>query len=309
MLQIQNNIELKPLTTFKIGGPADYFISVTNQAELAEAITWAQEKKQPVFFFGGGSNVLIHDNGFRGVVIHITADDLKVSETEINCAVGTKLLTLVTTAAEHGLSGLQNLTGIPGTVGGAIRGNAGAFGVEIKDVIKEVTAFHRETGEVRVFSTAECAFEYRQSFFKSHPEWIVWSGRFELTPGDVKTITVEGAEILAQRNRKQIQDIKSAGSCFVNPVVDEKLREQFETEKGVQSHGGRVPAGWLIDKAGLRGTKVGDAMSSEMHPNYILNAGNATSADVISLIQQIKQTVKEKFGIELHEEIQYLGFA
>lgn len=308
MISVQKNVSLKELTTFKIGGAADYFIAASTQTEMREALEWAREHQQPIFVFGGGSNILVNDAGFRGTVIQYSDKTTRVENSVLYAGSGCKLLAVVTAAAASSLSGLQNLTGIPGTIGGAVRGNAGAFGVEIKDVVTEVKALHQSTGEIKMFTVAECAFGYRTSYFKTNPDWIVLEATFTLTAGDSKQILAEGAAILAQRNRKQIQDIKSAGSTFINPVVNDELRKQFETEKGTTSHGGRVPAGWLIEKSGLRGARVGGAQSSSMHPNYLINTGEATSADVKELIELIKKAVTEKFGVELKEEIQYLGF-
>lgn len=307
MISIQNNFSLKELTTFNIGGIADYFISASNPEELNEALIWVRERNQKVFILGGGSNLLVSDLGFRGTVIQYINKSISIDNKIIHVASGCTLLELVNSAATSSLSGLQNLTGIPGTVGGAVRGNAGAFGVEIKDIVSEVIALHRLTGELKTFNLQSCGFGYRDSYFKSHSEWIILEATLNLTVGDRGEILADGASILAQRNAKQIQNIQSAGSTFINPVVGDELKKQFEMEKNTVSHEGRVPAGWLIEKAGIGGIHVGDVKSSEMHPNYFINTGKATSINVKELIELIKTMVYEKFGVELKEEIQYVG--
>lgn len=307
MISIQNNFSLKELTTFNIGGIADYFISASNPEELNEALSWVRERNQKVFILGGGSNLLVSDLGFRGTVIQYINKSISIDNKIIHVASGCTLLELVNSAATSSLSGLQNLTGIPGTVGGAVRGNAGAFGVEIKDIVSEVIALHRLTGELKTFNLQSCGFGYRDSYFKSHSEWIILEATLNLTVGDRGEILADGASILAQRNAKQIQNIQSAGSTFINPVVGDELKKQFEMEKNTVSHEGRVPAGWLIEKAGIGGIHVGDVKSSEMHPNYFINTGKATSINVKELIELIKTMVYEKFGVELKEEIQYVG--
>ncbi len=307
MISIQKSVSLKELTTFRIGGVADYFISTGSPEDLGEALAWARERQQQVFILGGGSNLLVSDLGFRGTVIQYTDNSMSIDNKMIRVASGCMLSNLINFAAESGFSGLQNLTGIPGTVGGAVRGNAGAFGVEMKDVVSEVIALHQFTGKIRTFTAPMCEFGYRDSFFKTHPEWIVLEAAITLHVGNPRKVLADGAAVLARRNARQIQNIPSAGSTFINPVVNDELRKRFEGEKNVVSHGGRVPAGWLMENAGLRGIRTGDVMSSEMHPNYLINMGEATSADVKELIELIKKNVIEKFGVELKEEIKYLA--
>ncbi|MFH0804945.1 MAG: UDP-N-acetylmuramate dehydrogenase [Patescibacteria group bacterium] len=308
MLDVQKNVPLRDFTTFRIGGPAHFFIPVASQDELLEALGWARQHP-PLFILGGGSNLLVADRGFFGTIIRPLMTDLKVSGTTVHCGAGATLLELTKAAGERGLRGLAKLTGIPGSVGGAVRGNAGAFGTEIKDFLATVVAVDARTGTTRQFSTTECEFGYRDSFFKRIPGWVVTEVSFKLQPGNRDELLREATETVAERNRRQIQDVWSAGSCFMNPTVtNPALRHQFESESGSPSRQNRIPAGWLIDHAGLRGTRVGGAEISHQHPNYIVNTGTATAADVAALINLAKVTVAEKFSVELHEEIQYVGF-
>ncbi|MFA5134971.1 MAG: UDP-N-acetylmuramate dehydrogenase [Patescibacteria group bacterium] len=303
----KKNVLLKPYTTFNIGGRARFFIEADNASELAEAVRWAQTRNLPACMLGGGSNVLISDAGFEGAIIKLGAAAVDVRGTTVRADAGAALCDLVAAAARHGLTGLERLAGIPGTVGGAIRGNAGAFGSEMRDAIESITALNTHKLTTDTFSAAACSFGYRNSFFKENPEWIIVRAQLALRAGDRKIIERQGRETIEQREKKHIQNIQSAGSCFINPEVSEHVRKLFEQETNAASHGGRVPAGWLINKAGLRGTVIGGAEASPMHPNYIINRGGATARDVFALIELIQKEVVGQFGVALKMEIQTIG--
>lgn len=310
MITIQEDVLLSPYTTFKIGGLARYFSQVTNIDEVKESLHWARANNQNVLILGGGSNVLIADSGYPGLVIH-TSEVLPTIEDGYKMKVfsGCSLMTAVETSQQRSLAGLEYLSGIPGTIGGAVFGNAGAFGTAMKDVVSAVTAIHSQTFEEKIFSQKECEFGYRQSYFKRNPEWILVQVELSLKEGNASHLLMVMEDTLAQRNIKQRQDVKSAGSYFSNPVIeDRQLRKEFEDELGSKSRENRVPAGWIIDKAGLRGKRIGDAMVSEEHSNYILNVGRATSEDVVILESIIKQTVRDKYNVQLEREVRYVGF-
>jgi len=306
MITIQERVPLAPKTTFKIGGEARFFTEAHSLEDIREALAWAREKEIPHFILAGGSNVLVPDEGMDALVIRITSPTYGVSENVIEAEVGCDLLALIRASTDEGLSGWEKLAGIPGTLGGAIRGNAGAFGMEIQDVLAEATAFDMQNEKVRVFSNAECEFGYRGSFFKRHPEWIILSARIALAPGAQEESRRLMAETIAEREKRHIQNIKAAGSYFMNPHASKDVCVMFEHEKGVASREGRVPAGWLIEKTGLKGTRVGGAMSSNQHPNYLINTGNATAKEVVELAALIKNAIKERFGIALEEEVALL---
>lgn len=309
MIDIKENISLKNFNTFNVGGKAKYFVKVDNHDDLVQALKWAKDKKLPVYIFGGGSNLLISDDGYHGLIIQIASKKIVVNDQEVICDAGALLQDLINTAIDHSLNGICKLSGIPGSVGGAVRGNAGAFGTEIKDVLQETTILNKQTYEIKKLSNDDCNFSYRHSFFKDNPEWVILAATFKLTIGQKHELLKKSQNTLDQRNKKQIQDIKSAGSTFINPTItDQKIIEEFEKESGTKSRGNRVPAGWLLDKVGLRGHKIGGAATSPMHPNYFINTNNATSADIVKLIELSKKKVKEKFNIDLQEELQYLGF-
>lgn len=309
MIAIQENILLSPYTTFKIGGPARYYFEASDIQALKESLHWAREKKQEVYILGGGSNVLISDSGYSGLVIRLVETMPIVVGDVVTAFAGCPLMMVVQVAQKNALSGMERMAGIPGTVGGAAYGNAGAFGTEMKNVVASITAVHLETVEEKRFLHGQCEFGYRKSYFKMNPGWIIAQVQVSLEEGDETELLTIMEDTMEQRNAKQTQDVKSAGSYFVNPVIeDEVLRREFEKESGSESREKKVPAGWIIDKAGLRGKKIGGAMVSSEHPNYILNVENATAEDVVTLESFIKQQVRDKYNVELEREVRYVGF-
>jgi UDP-N-acetylmuramate dehydrogenase len=301
-MKILEDVSLKPLTTFKIGGPAKYFAEIQNVEDLKATILWARSKGIPTIVLAGGSNVLVPDDGIDALVLHIVSRENSFSGTELTADAGCNLLELIKKASMLSLGGWESLAGIPGSIGGAVRGNAGAFGTEIKDVLLSVTAMSSATFETRVFSNAECDFAYRHSFFKHDPEWIITGvvlGLQKVPAGD--SISHIDNTII-ERERRHLQNVQAAGSYFTNPVAPDVVQAMFEQEKKTKSREGRVPAGWLIEKVGMKGAKVGGAIASEQHPNYLVNTGNATAKDILELANQIKEAVKSRFGIDLSEE-------
>ncbi|OHB20336.1 MAG: UDP-N-acetylenolpyruvoylglucosamine reductase [Parcubacteria group bacterium RIFCSPHIGHO2_01_FULL_56_18] len=302
MLNIQQNKPLSDLTTFEIGGPAKYYVEVKNEEEIRNALGWAREHGENIFVMGGGSNLLVPDEGFDGLVIHIVSNQFNFSGDILEADAGCNLLHLIRAASEQGLGGWEKLGGIPGTIGGAVRGNAGAFRPEIKDFLVYTHAINTKTEDTHEFANAECEFAYRQSYFKRQPEWIITKVHIKLgkvEPSESKKL-IEAT--IREREKRHIQNVRAAGSYFMNPVAPVHVVSMFEQEKGVESRGGRVPAGWLIEKAGLKGARLGGAQSSEQHPNYLVNMGNAKASEVRELADRIKRTVKEKFDVQLEEE-------
>lgn len=309
MLNIQENIPLAKYTTFRIGGLAKYFVEVKNLEELEDALLYAKEKKLDFFVLGGGSNILVSDNGFSGLVIKLKINEFKVKGEKMEIGAGVYLAKVVRDAGEQELAGMEWAMGIPGTLGGAVRGNAGAYGGEIKDVLETVKVFDTEKMKLEIFQNADCDFHYRQSMFKQKPQLVVISAVLKLKKGNNDEIQKKMQEIIIGRMKKLPQNAPSAGSFFVNPVVNnKKLIQEFEEEKGVKSKAGKLPAGWLIEKVDLKGKKVGGAMVNENQTNYIVNTGSATAEDVMILSSLIKQKVRVKLGVQLNEEVQFIGF-
>lgn len=310
-MTFRSHVPLAQYTTFKIGGKATLFAEATNAIDLAECYERAAQDELPVFVFSGGSNVLFSDNGFPGLVIRLIDGGMHVGDDgRISAGAGRDLSELVASAGKAGLAGLENLAGVPGSVGGAVRGNAGAFGTEIGDRVLSVKVFHVESGMIKEYTRSECGFGYRQSFFKSHPKYVILSAEFQLTPSaDPERLLEKAQEIRELREEKHPQDVFSAGSFFMNPVVrDEKLRDEFRKDSGKEPKDDNLPAGWLIDHVGLRGKTIGHAKVSEMHPNYIINTGGATAEDVLTLASIVKQRVRDEAGVMLMQEVQLVGF-
>jgi UDP-N-acetylmuramate dehydrogenase len=309
MVNFEENVPLSPFTSFHIGGPAQYFARVGSIEDIAEALSFAQRKQLPIFVLGGGSNLLISDKGIAGLVIKIENGGVFRDEQAIMAGAGAPLGSVVDFAIDQGLQGVEVLAGIPGLIGGAVRGNAGAFGTDIGTNVLSVIAFHQKTLETKVFTHDDCQFSYRDSFFKQHAEWIVFGVSIGLTTGDADALRKIADETRAKREAKHPQAAWCAGSFFMNPVVtDEALRKEFESETGVKLKDDKLPAGWLVAHVGLRGKAVGGAKVSDIHPNYIVNTGTATAEEVIMLSSLIKQKVRTELNIRLIEEAQLVGF-
>ena len=309
MIALRENVSLAPLSTFQIGGKARYYSEASCAIELSEVFDYAEKHKLPLFVLGGGSNILFADAGFPGIVVRVVGGGIKVTGTRMEVGAGTLLFDVVKAAKEAALQGIEKLAGIPGSFGGAVRGNAGAFGTEIGDHIVSVKALDRHTGMVHEYSQAECEFVYRNSIFKKNPTLVVLSAELKLIPGDATLLERIVTETVATREAKHPQAAKCAGSFFMNPVVtDEHLLKEFEKDTGNASKDGKLPAGWLIDHVGLRGKKIGGAQVSEKHPNYLLNTGTATALDIVTLASLVKTKVRDELRIKLQEEVQFVGF-
>jgi UDP-N-acetylmuramate dehydrogenase len=282
-------------------------IECTSVAMIEEALEHVRAEKKQFVVVSGGSNVLVSDDGFDGVVILIRADKTIIHDGVVTAEAGISLYTLIQRCHEHGLGGWEKLAGIPGSLGGAIRGNAGAFGSEIREFVTSVTAVHAETGERKDFVNDACDFSYRHSFFKENPEWVIVRAELALLPVD-ETAPGKAKETVAEREKRHLQNVACAGSYFMNPVAPQWVQDQFATEKHVEPKEGRVPAGWLIEKVGLKGFRIGNACASQMHPNYVMNMGGATAADVRAVARTIQDKVKKEFLTDLSEEASLLGF-
>ncbi|MBU5613173.1 UDP-N-acetylmuramate dehydrogenase [Geomonas azotofigens] len=307
-LHIEENVPLAPFTSFRIGGPARFLIGAQNLRQLKGALRFAHKLNLPFCILGGGSNLLISDDGFPGVSIRLLMDRVTLSGGMVQVQGGFDLTTLVHRTVGWGLSGLESLAGIPGTVGGAVRGNAGAYGGAIGDVLATVSALDATTLQTVTLRHDQCAFGYRDSRFKREPGLIVTGALLALTPGNPDDIRTKVAETLAKREAKQLSCDRSAGSFFMNPkVTDPGLIRRFEEDQGVRCRECRIPAGWLIDQAGLRSLSVGGAAVSHRHANYLVNTGTATAAEMVELARLVRREVRLKLGVVLKEEVSTLG--
>ncbi|HPX94012.1 MAG TPA: UDP-N-acetylmuramate dehydrogenase [Candidatus Moranbacteria bacterium] len=309
MINIEKNAPLAPMSSFKIGGNADFYAEVKTVSELKEALKFAKENRLDFYVLGGGTNVLFSDKGFSGLIIRIRNERVKIEGNEVTAGAGASLLGIVNAVAEAGLAGLESLAGIPGTLGGAVRGNAGAYGSEISERIKSISVFDAKTSQEKEYGKEESEFGYRKSIFKKNKHLIIVSVSFVLEKGNSEELLQKVKELLSKRNSSGLYGLKSAGSFFMNPEVsDEKLRSEFEKDTGQRLRGSTIPAGWLIERAGLCGKKIGGAAVSEKHGNFLINADNATAENVIILASFIKQQIRSKFGVQLQEEVNYVGF-
>lgn len=278
---------MKKHTTFRIGGPADYYLCPHSTEELQKILQICRENKLEFFILGNGSNLLVSDKGYRGVVIQLWKNfsDIETEDNTITVKAGTLLSKVAAEALEESLTGMEFASGIPGTMGGAVMMNAGAYGGEMKDIIREVTVLTRE-GELLTFSKEEMNFGYRTSVVKEKG-YVVISAVLQLRKGDREEIRKVMDELKERRVTKQPLDMPSAGSTFKRP-------EGYF-------------AGKLIMDAGLRGFSVGGAQISEKHCGFVVNKGDATAADVLGLIGEVQKRVQEKFGVALEPEVKFLG--
>lgn len=312
---IQFNVLLKNHTSFRIGGKAKYFFIARTKDELIKAVELAGKNNLPIFLLGGGSKLLISDKDFNGLVIKIQNSEFKVQDFQIFAGAGILTQKLTAIALDNNLTGLEYLKGIPGTVGGAIRGNAGASSGSIGDVIKQVEIFDKDKEKIKVFENKECQFNYRTSIFKENQNLIILSCILQLKKGNKLEIKKRMNDYLEYRKKSQPLNFASPGSIFKNYALTEleisnfnkKLIKEFpELNNFVKK--GIIPAGYLIDKCNLKGKIIGGAQVSEKHANFIVNFKNAKAKDVKELIDLIKNKVKDKFKIELEEEVQYFNF-
>jgi UDP-N-acetylmuramate dehydrogenase len=283
---IRFNVSLAEYTTFKIGGIADYFLEVENKEKLKESVLWARDNNLPFFILSGGSNVLFSDKGYRGLVIKTGKGKINFKEEKIISFSGNLLRDIISFSLKEGLTGLEWSCGIPGSIGGAVFGNAGAFDSSIKDSVLEVEALDLETKKIKKFKNKECLFGYRESLFKKN-NYVILEVLLKLKKEKKEIIEENINSFLKKRKEKQPLGNFSAGSVFKN-------------EKGVS-------AGFLIEKCGLKGKRIGNAVISQKHANFILNLGKAKAKEVKELIEIAKKEVKKKFGIDLKEEIILIG--
>lgn len=310
MIDILENVPLAPFTSLEIGGPARFFATATSVDELREALLFARSEQLPFRILGGGTNLLVSDGGYAGLVVRLKMEGVRVSQDRVQAEAGVDLTWLVRQTAQWGLGGMESLAGIPGLFGGAVRGNAGAYGGSIGEVIETVQALQAESLELLALDREECGFAYRSSRFKRDPRLIVISAQLALSAGDAREVGEKVEATIAKRIARKLQCQKSVGSFFMNPLVtDRELIVRFEREQKVRCRDGRIPAGWLIDLAGLRNTRVGGAMVSALHANYLVNAEKASAEEMVRLASLVKSGVRAATGVQLQEEVSYLGIA
>lgn len=289
----KENIKINELmskhTSFKTGGPAEIFIVTKNIEQVQEILKYSKKNNINLYIIGNGSNLLVSDEGVKGIVLKISLENIQIEEKEDNVIItagaGVKTMALAQILKQNGLTGFEELAGIPGTIGGANYMNAGAYGKEIKDVILETKVLNKENENIEVLRNEEQQLEYRSSIFKNN-KYIILETTLCLKKGELNNIQEKMNKYANQRKEKQPIEYPSAGSTF-------KRGDGFITAK-------------LIDECGLKGYQIGGAQISEKHAGFIINKNNATSKDILDLIQYTKKKVFEKFGVLIEEEVEII---
>lgn len=308
-MQIETNIPLGHHNTFKIGGPARFFCLVKTVDELKNTFAFAKEQNQDIFILAGGSNLIVADNGFNGLVIKIEIDGFTIEGDRLIAGPSTLMETLVDESIKCGLAGLEWAGGLPGTFGGAIRGNAGAFQGEIKDSIISVKSMDYN-GQTTQRSKVECQFGYRESVFKLKPDGIIIEATLQLKSGNKDDLIAIANDHRQYRQQRHPLEFPNAGSIFKNTSVEKVPKDvlpQFQDVIKIDPFP-VVPTAKIIADAGLAGERIGNVQVSTKHTNYIINLGKGKASDLIALIKKVRQVVKDKFNIELEVEPQLLGF-
>ncbi len=301
--KIEFDKDLSLLSTFRVGGIASYYLPVSEQTELISVLKVAIEKNIPVLIMAGGSNLVISDK-INSLVIHLQepAKPLEIEGNRVTVWAGTSLAVLIDESIKAGLAGLESLSGIPGTVGGAIVGNAGAYGQSISTFIETITIFDGE--KVRVIDKRDASFSYRHSIFKEKP-WVVLEAVFVLPSGESDELKVRSIEIIDLRSKKYPSGLRCPGSFFKNVLVSEVSTDSLERVDKSKIIDGKIPAGYLLEAVGACGLKTDNLEIASYHGNLIINIDRANYQEVRALAEKLKKMVFDKFGIQLEEEIRY----
>jgi len=326
-MEIEKKASLSLFTTIKTGGLCDYLIRIKTKEDLLAAFDFINKEKLNFFCLGGGSNLLINDAGFKGVVLKMEnnqvffQNDFSVAES------GILITELIILAKSKNLGGLEWAFPVPATLGGALRNNLGAFSFDLSKIVEEITFFDWKKNVFSTLKGTDCLFSYRKSIFSDHPNWVIFSAKIRWTKMDRKKIELELIHFLNKRRSKQPLEYPSSGSFFRNPSIENlskekkaKLINDFILSKNIASgdealalekdiwERQTLPAGYFIERLNLKGKKIGGAQISEKHANFLINYNNAKTEDIIILSSVIKEKVRNRFDIQLHEEVQYIGF-
>lgn len=309
-MKIKKGVSLKNHTTFKIGGKAKYFIEAKSKKDIISAINWAQKNKVKIFILGGGSNILFSEKEFKGLIIKNSYCEIFKKGNKVYFSSGVPMARAVNFYIKNNLKGLEWAGGLPGTIGGAVRGNAGCFGGEMKDSVIEVENLHfKKNDKIKIIkrNNKNCDFNYRWSIFKKNNE-IILGAYLKSGKGDKKALEEKIKYCINYRRTHHPMEYPSAGSVFKNiPLksVNKKVRELFK-DKIKYDPFPIIPVAAIIDKAGLKGKKIGGAEISTKMPNFIINKNKASFSDIIKLVNLAKKEVKKKFNIKLEEEIKII---
>ena len=300
-LRILQNEPLSRHTRFGIGGPARLLLEAGGEETFISALRIVRASGEPHVILGGGTNLIVSDDGFNGVVLKFTSDTITANENSVTVAAGAVLQDLVDFTTARGMRGLETLAGIPGWVGAAIYGNAGAYGHSISERVHSVRFC--DGGETRVIANAECEFRYRESIFKQRKDWIILSADLKMSPGSREELQKISSEIVRVRNEKFPPTMKCAGSIFKNFLLADL--DVAVPEKVIRE--GKVPAAYFLEQVGAKGMRDGGIEVANYHANLIYNAGGGTALELCGIIAELKRRVQELFGIALEEEVQFVG--
>jgi UDP-N-acetylmuramate dehydrogenase len=297
---------LSRYTRFGIGGPADLFASVGQADSFIEALRIARASGIQTIIIGGGTNLIVADEGFRGLVLRLANTGLRIDGNTVHVDSGVVLQTLVDGTIDAGLKGIETMTGIPGSTGGAVYGNAGAYGHSIMERISRVHFFDGDG--VREIDNAGCEFHYRESIFKRRKDWIILSSELEMERGDAAVLREGADKIRAIRDKKYPPTMRCAGSIFKNFLLAElpaEVAAQIPEKTIIE---GKVPSAWFLEQVDAKGMRRGDIQVATYHANLIYNDGNGTARDLVAVIRELKDRVEKRWGMPLLEEVQYVGF-
>jgi len=293
-------------TRFGIGGPAGALVVAASEQSFAEAWRLTQSSGVAYSVIGSGTNLIVADQGFDGIVLRLAAQAIHRDGATVRAEAGAELQELVDYCIDQGLRGLETMTGIPGSVGASVYGNAGAYGHSIDERVRLVRFL--DGAQVRSFGPAECQFRYRESVFKNHKDWIVLSVELNMTPASAADLRQSADEIFKIRLAKYPPTMKCAGSIFKNLILaelPESVRRQIP-ERVVRE--GKAPSAYFLEQVGAKGMQSGGIQVADYHANLIYNTGEGTARELCELISELKARVRKQFGLELEEEVQYVGF-
>jgi UDP-N-acetylmuramate dehydrogenase len=305
-IKVERDALLSRYTRFGLGGPADIYAETGDPERFIEALRVARASGLETVVIGGGTNLIVSDEGFRGVMLKLSSDRMRADGASVYVESGASLQALVDFTVDLGLKGLETMTGIPGSTGAAIYGNAGAYGHSIQERVTTVRFF--DGAKIRVFDDAQCEFHYRESVFKKHKAWIVFSAMLNMEPGDATVLRAAADKILAVRNQKYPPTMKCAGSIFKNFLLAELPPDVASAVPANIVIEGKVPSAWFLEQVGAKGMNRGDIHVATYHANLIYNGGSGTSKDLTAVIAELKDRVERRWGIPLEEEVQYVGF-
>ncbi len=305
-ISIRENEPLSRHTRFGLGGPARFFIDISSSEALPAVLAGLKDSGLPLITLGGGSNLIVSDAGFDGIALRFTGKSITRQEGKTVAEAGVPWQDLVDFHTNLGLTGMERMTGIPGWFGGAIYGNAGAYGQTIMDFVESVRVFDGQ--QFREIPNPECGFAYRTSGFKSRKNWVLLSARIQLSPGDALEIRQTAHDILTTRNEKFPPTMKCAGSIFKNLFVASLPEKALNRVPPGIMRAGKVPSAWFLEQIGSKGMKHGGIEVASYHANLIYNTGSGTAGEVCYLVDKLKALVFNEFDLMLEEEVQYIGF-